>query len=51
MCSSDLLDGFDLTADEVNDIIMKARVKAGWVKEEDLVKPDAGTSEEETPAT
>ena len=45
------LDGFDLTADEVNDIIMKARVKAGWVKEEDLVKPDAGTSEEETPAT
>ena len=33
------------------DIIMKARVKAGWVKEEDLVKPDAGTSEEETPAT
>jgi N utilization substance protein A len=35
------LDGFDLSADEVNDIIMKARVKAGWVKEEDLVKPEA----------
>jgi N utilization substance protein A len=35
------LDGFDLAAAEVNDIIMKARVKAGWVKEEDLKKPEA----------
>ena len=35
------LDGFDLAAEEVNDIIMKARVKAGWVKEEDLIKPQA----------
>jgi N utilization substance protein A len=39
------LDGFDLAADEVNDIIMKARVKAGWVKEEDLVKPQAAAVE------
>jgi N utilization substance protein A len=35
------LDGFDLTAEEVNDIIMKARVAAGWVKEEDLRKPES----------
>ena len=35
------LDGFDLVADDVNAIIMKARVKAGWVKEEDLVQPTA----------
>jgi N utilization substance protein A len=34
------LEGFDLEAPEVNDIIMKARVKAGWVKAEDLVKPE-----------
>ena len=39
------LDGFDLAADEVNGIIMKARVKAGWVKEEDLVKPQADAVE------
>src|SRR5712672_440860 len=39
------LEGFDLAADEVNDIIMKARVVAGWVKEEDLVKPQAEAAE------
>src|SRR5260221_2530369 len=39
------LDGFDLAAEEVNDIIMKARVKAGWVKEEDLIKPQADAAE------
>jgi len=32
------LEGFDLTGDDVNAIIMKARVQAGWIKEEDLVK-------------
>jgi transcription termination/antitermination protein NusA len=35
------LDGFDLAASDVNDIIMKARVKAGWVSEADLAKPEA----------
>src|SRR3954467_11545360 len=39
------LDGFDLATPEINDIIMKARVKAGWIKEEDLAQPQA----EETP--
>jgi N utilization substance protein A len=40
------LDGFDLVAGDVNDIIMKARVKAGWIKEEDLVKPETEAAEE-----
>ncbi|HYM16991.1 MAG TPA: transcription termination factor NusA [Micropepsaceae bacterium] len=39
------LDGFDLAANEVNDIIMKARVKAGWVTEEDLAKKEEAPAE------
>ena len=35
---------------DVNDLIMKARVKAGWVKEEDLVKPEPEAAEEEAPS-
>ena len=27
------LDGFDITQDDANAIIMKARVKAGWIEE------------------
>jgi len=34
------LEGFDLTTADVNDIVMKSRVKAGWISEADLVKPD-----------
>jgi N utilization substance protein A len=40
------LDGFDLSRDETETLIMQARVMAGWVKEEDLARP----STEETPA-
>src|SRR6266536_1244408 len=39
------LDGFDLSRDETEALIMQARVKAGWIKEEDLAPPPA---EEET---
>jgi N utilization substance protein A len=39
------LEGFDLNADDVNAVIMRARVKAGWISEEDLVK---ATETEET---
>jgi len=39
------LEGFDLVASDVNDIIMKARVRAGWVKEEDLVQPASEAAE------
>jgi transcription termination/antitermination protein NusA len=35
------LEGFNLTAADVNDIIMKARLKAGWVTEADLAPPEA----------
>ena len=31
-----ILDGFELSRDETEALIMQARVKAGWIKEEDL---------------
>jgi len=40
------LDSFALTAEDANAIIMKARLKAGWVTEADLVKPEEETVEE-----
>jgi N utilization substance protein A len=33
------LDGFDIGADEVNALIMNARVAAGWISEADLAPP------------
>jgi N utilization substance protein A len=41
-----ILDGFNLTREEAEAIIMQARVKAGWIAEADLAPPPA----EETPA-
>jgi N utilization substance protein A len=41
------LETFDLDAAEINDIIMKARVAAGWISEADLVQPEAEADEEE----
>jgi N utilization substance protein A len=41
------LDGFDLGAEEVNAMIMEARVKAGWVKAEDLLPKEAETDGEQ----
>src|SRR5436189_5523998 len=35
------LDGFDLSRDDTEALIMQARVKAGWSKEEDLAPPPA----------
>jgi N utilization substance protein A len=43
------LERFDLETSEVNDIIMKARVKAGWIKEEDLAKPETESESAEAP--
>jgi N utilization substance protein A len=40
-----ILDGFDLTRDEIEALIMQARVKAGWIKEEDLAPPAADEAE------
>ncbi|HTV37763.1 MAG TPA: transcription termination factor NusA [Xanthobacteraceae bacterium] len=41
-----ILDGFNLTREEAEAIIMQARVKAGWIAEADLAPPPA----EEAPA-
>ncbi len=40
------LDGVDISRDEAESLIMQARVKAGWITEEDLVQP---AGEEATP--
>jgi N utilization substance protein A len=40
-----ILDGFDLSRDEAEGLIMQARLKAGWVKEEDLAPPPAEVPE------
>ena len=42
------LDGFDLSRDETEALIMQARVKAGWIKEEDLAPPPAEEGTEGT---
>jgi len=39
------LDGFELSRKDAENMIMSARVLAGWIKPEDLVKPDAGGEE------
>ena len=40
-----VLDGFDVGRKEAEDMIMSARITAGWVKAEDLVPPEAPASE------
>ena len=34
-----ILDGFDLSREDAEGLIMQARVRAGWIKEEDLAPP------------
>jgi len=41
-----ILDGFELTREEVEALVMQARLKAGWISEADLAAPAA----EEAPA-
>jgi N utilization substance protein A len=45
-----ILDEFELTRDETDALIMQARVKAGWIKEEDLAPPPAEEAEAEPDA-
>ena len=47
-----ILDGFELSRDEIEALIMQARVKAGWIKEEDLAPPpvEEQPTEAEAPA-
>ncbi len=42
------LEGFDLSREDIEALIMQARVKAGWINEEDLAPPAAA---EEAPET
>jgi transcription termination/antitermination protein NusA len=45
-----ILEGFDLSRDDAEALIMQARVKAGWVNEEDLAPPAAEEAAPETTA-
>jgi len=47
---SGFLDGFDLTREECEALIMQARVKAGWITEADLAPAPAEEAEAEAPA-
>jgi len=44
------LDGFELTREEAEAIVMQARVKAGWISEADLAPPAEETADEAAPA-
>jgi N utilization substance protein A len=46
-----ILDGFDVSREEAEAMIMQARLKAGWVTEADLAAPPAEAAAEETAAT
>src|SRR5215212_2612162 len=45
-----ILDGFELSRDEAEAVIMQARVKAGWISEADLAPPPEENAAEETTA-
>ncbi|NKB50704.1 MAG: transcription termination/antitermination protein NusA [Rhizobiaceae bacterium] len=41
-----ILDGFDLSRVQADEMIMAARIAAGWVTEEDLIEPEPEVEEE-----
>jgi N utilization substance protein A len=45
-----ILDGFELSREEAEAIIMQARLKAGWITEADLAPPPAAEEAEPAPA-
>jgi N utilization substance protein A len=45
-----ILDGFELSREEAEALIMQARVKAGWISEADLAPPADESAAEETAA-
>src|SRR5215211_7175177 len=45
-----ILDGFELSREEAEAVIMQARVKAGWISEADLAPPPEESAAEETAA-
>ncbi|MFN3934367.1 transcription termination factor NusA [Parvibaculum sp.] len=42
-----IVEGFDLTAEDANDLIMRARLKAGWITEADLASDEGDEDGEE----
>ncbi len=42
-----VLDGFEIGRKEAEDLIMAARIHAGWITAEDLIEPEEGTEEVE----
>ncbi|MBX3506650.1 MAG: transcription termination/antitermination protein NusA [Parvibaculum sp.] len=42
-----IIEGFDLTAEDANDLIMRARLKAGWITEADLASAEEDEDGEE----
>src|SRR6201993_5222195 len=46
-----ILSGFEISHDETEALIMQARLKAGWIKEEDLAPPPAEEGTVEAPAS
>ncbi len=42
-----VLDGFDVAKEEAEQMIMAARVEAGWIKPEDLIPPESDIDETE----
>ena len=46
-----ILEGYDLSREEAEAMIMQARVKAGWITEADLAQPAAEAEPEEAAAT
>jgi N utilization substance protein A len=45
-----ILDGFDISRKEAEELIMQARIVAGWIKPEDLLKPEPPTEDGAEPA-
>ena len=45
-----ILDGFELSREEAEAMIMQARVKAGWISEADLAPPPAQEAADAVPA-
>jgi N utilization substance protein A len=46
-----MLDGLELSRDEAEALIMQARLKAGWIKEEDIAMPPGEAAAEPAGAT
>ena len=51
MRTAGFLDGFELTREDAEALIMQARLAAGWVTEADLAKPEVPADAEASEAT